>query len=121
MLQGCGTTRNFEKDVPLPGHENDPETPGSPGSRQIYEGVLFDLETGTQCLFDIHDILPFWHFAGAYLVVIDLPLSFVTDTLTLPWTIKATMNRVNSKQEPKQNGPAPPVSDPAALPVPPPK
>ena len=115
MLLGCGTVRNFEKDVPLPGHKEDPE---GPGSRQIYGGVLFDLQVGPECLLDPSDILPFWHLAGAYLVIVDLPLSFVADTLSLPWTISTTMNRVKDKQdtEPGQTGPAPSKPDPAKTP-----
>jgi uncharacterized protein YceK len=123
MLHGCGTVRNTEG--PLPESEEFKDglegLVGPPGGRQIYGGVTFDLVGGTQALFDTNDILPFWHLAGAYLVIVDLPLSFVTDTLTLPWTINATMNRLRDRQgaEPGQNGAAPSTSDPANLQVPP--
>jgi uncharacterized protein YceK len=118
VLYGCGTVRNCEGSLPPPGRcEGDlGGLIGPPGGRQIYGGVTWDLFVGFGSLTN-PEVSP-WNLIGAYLVLVDLPLSFVTDTLTLPWTISATMSRVSSKDgpEPGQAAPASPAADPAKTP-----
>lgn len=97
MLYGCGTVRNFEGQTEAPGRlECDlGGLIGPPGGRQIYGGACFDL-VGIESLVSISSF-PAGNIIGAYLIAVDLPLSFIADTLTLPWTIKATISRDNSK------------------------
>lgn len=118
MLYGCGTVRNFEGPLPEPGRSEGHQGGliGPPGGRQIYGGVTFDL-VGFEMLFDPISF-PAGNLLGAYLIAVDLPLSFVTDTFTLPWTINATKNRVSSvhSAEPRPTQPAPSVADPVKTP-----
>lgn len=119
VLYGCGTVRNFEGPLPQPGHCEDDlgGLIGPAGGRQIYGGVPWDLAVGFECLTSTESS-PFWRLIGAYLIVVDLPLSFVTDTLTLPWTVSATMSRIGSKHgaEPEQDAPVSSTADPAETP-----
>jgi uncharacterized protein YceK len=92
-LCGCGTVSNFAD--PLPDQTRyETDRFGlivHPGGRQIYGGARSDL-VGFYGLTD--PLEPAFFIAGAYTVAIDLPLSLVGDTLTLPWTISATRSRV---------------------------
>ena len=118
MFHGCGTVRNLEGPVPAPGrHESSLEgVIGPPGGREIYGGVRFDL-VGFQMLFDPISF-PVGNLLGVYLIGVGLPLSFITDTLTLPWIIGATQSRVstNNGTEPGQVRTASSAADPAKTP-----
>lgn len=77
-LGGCGTFFNFADF-----HGAREEF----GNERIYGGVAIDFLA-------ISEIDGFWQAIGVFLVMpIELPLSFVMDTLTLPITIPATLGR----------------------------
>jgi uncharacterized protein YceK len=64
---------------------------------EVYGGVKTDVDFGTYCFKNSEEASPvghkaFWLFAGVSTLIVDLPLSAVADTLTLPWTIKATLD-----------------------------
>src|SRR5438105_2749556 len=83
MLSGCGTCVNLLSDA-------NEETEYLRGKR-VYGGVATDWTfaliccTGTDLL-----TMPFTIPCAAYLVAVDIPLSFIGDTLTLPITRRAT-------------------------------
>jgi uncharacterized protein YceK len=74
-LAGCGTCINLG---------GEPLTGG--GTREVYGGVAWDASVVSNTLQD--GGLPYI-LVGAYLLAVDLPLSAVADTLTLPLTIPA--------------------------------
>jgi uncharacterized protein YceK len=61
-----------------------------------YGGVKICLEAGAAGLKNVRepseDNKMISLLAGAYMVTIDMPLSAVADTLTLPWTVPAVLN-----------------------------
>ena len=80
-LTGCGTVMNFME----PGTAGLPE---NAGEKSIYGGIGCDIEL-------ISSSEWFWEKMKALILagLIDLPLSFVMDTVTLPITITMTVTR----------------------------
>lgn len=102
LLSGCGTLRNFADPLPVGHSGQDTAIIVRSGGRQIYGGARSDL-IGLYCLENPLQH-PIYFIAGAYSVVVDLPLSLIGDTMTLPWTINATNNRLAKLEE--SSGPA---------------
>ena len=93
-LSGCGTIFNFN---------DDPKGPG--GQRKVYGGVRFDASEGGN---------------ASMLLLGDMLLSAVADTLTLPWTLTATLRKAEQERDPGKPTPVDtptPVSDPAQQPA----
>jgi len=92
---GCGTVLNLRDhevqipDTPRPG---DSISGRYPAPREIYGGVRTDAALGAQ-LFDEARTTPAAAVAGLAVWGVDLPLSAVADTLTLPLTVPAQWNR----------------------------
>ncbi|HEY3740522.1 MAG TPA: YceK/YidQ family lipoprotein [Bryobacteraceae bacterium] len=84
LCGGCGTVMNLE-DPPKSYFRRYPGT----DANKVYGGVRIDAEQGCNKF----DFAP---FDAMYLLAIDLPLSAVADTITLPWTISAEVNRLIS-------------------------
>lgn len=88
-LTGCGTMMNLAEKhytyYPFTRYANSEP-------KRIYGGVRIDAEQGWDHIADGFD-----PFIGAYQLAVDLPISAVTDTLTLPITIPATIDRMNSE------------------------
>jgi uncharacterized protein YceK len=86
LLGGCGTMMgNIGYYGIFWGHHMEP-----------YGGVKICLASGAtnfKEVFDPSEQRRDWgaFLAGTYMLVVDLPLSTVADTVTLPWTIKATL------------------------------
>jgi uncharacterized protein YceK len=80
-LSGCGTIMNFME-------AGTPGLPESAGQKSIYGGVVIDIDliSSSEWFFEKVKAL---FLAG----LIDLPLSLVMDTVTLPITIPMTLNR----------------------------
>jgi uncharacterized protein YceK len=107
LLSGCGTVRNFCD--PLPDESRYEKSRFGlfvhAGGRQIYGGARSDLVG----FYALSPLEPVFFVAGIYTVAVDLPLSLVGDTLTLPWAIQATKQRLaESHQVPPQ------TTDPSA-------
>jgi uncharacterized protein YceK len=87
---GCGTLVNLR---PLPAY---PQVPGEGATwaapKKIYGGVAFDAHAGAGLLQEA-TLDPPKGLLGAYVWGVDLPLSAVGDTLTLPVTIRAALQR----------------------------
>jgi uncharacterized protein YceK len=102
-LAGCGTILNLK------------DPPGSQVPRKrIYGGVQLDVANGTQAFEEVCTAEGHQKYQtavprgvtlalGAYLLAIDVPLSAIGDTLTLPITVCATLA---GKDEPA-NSPTP--------------
>ena len=84
-MVGCGTYMNLE-DRPT-GYFR----PKGCAMKRVYGGTRIDAEWGSRYFAWNDD----WLF-GAMILTIDLPLSFVADTVTLPWTIPMAF-RTDSK------------------------
>ncbi len=80
-LAGCGTIMNFME-------AGTPGLPESAGQKAIYGGVVIDADliSSSEWFFEKVKAL---FLAG----LIDLPLSLVMDTITLPITIPVTLSR----------------------------
>jgi len=108
-LAGCGTFLNVHRAEDLPG-----------GERQIYGGVAGSCRgvgNGLRHLTEPDPITPpFWRPLGRTIdlglvaaCVVDVPLSLVGDTLTLPVTVPAAIDRaLNEYYGPGGEGYAPP-------------
>lgn len=80
---GCGTTINVTSYAPV-------EIGG--GQRAIYGGVVYDLENEYRALTTPHPTAWFGiHLPMILAHLIDLPFSFIGDTLTLPITVGETL------------------------------
>jgi uncharacterized protein YceK len=92
LLSGCGTVQNFRD--PLPDESRYEKTRFGlfvhAGGRQIYGGARSDLVG----FYGLMPLEPVFFVGGILTVAVDLPLSLVGDTLTLPWTIQATKQRL---------------------------
>lgn len=120
-LVGCGTIENFtqiprfipaEEMAQIPRFVTPEEMAQKP---TIYGGVQASLGFEMDNLqskerFESLGSMLRHSFVDVYLLAIDTPLSFVADTLTLPWTITATMKRQSGqdKQEIKEHNPSNP-------------
>jgi uncharacterized protein YceK len=123
-LGGCGTVMNLS---PEPATLWLSESP----TQRVYGGVRYDAVMGGGALllglFGAPGLLPL----GAYVLAVDMPLSFVGDTLTLPWTVSAAFDRSRGDPHgygrPQLNDPLigsltpGPTPEPLALPPPPPE
>ena len=78
---GCGTAANLI------------ETTEGPGPKKVYGGVRSDCENVLGSLQSLPVLGPFWSSVCFIGYTADLPLSFVGDTLTLPITVLATIER----------------------------
>src|SRR4051794_14950700 len=103
-MSGCGTLMNLPD---LSGMEVLDMTP----DQRVYGGVLRDAEFGAESLKNTVsaegkggrlDSL----VASAYLLLVDLPLSAVGDTLTLPITLRASQKRSERMNDLTEEKPA---------------
>jgi uncharacterized protein YceK len=85
-LSGCGTLMNLSPDPPGMTRAQDGPT------QQIYGGVRHDALVGGSLLLEGARMPPMIPL-GTYLLLVDLPLSLVGDTITLPWMVAATFER----------------------------
>jgi uncharacterized protein YceK len=93
LLSGCGTMlTNLGGFSSIQGHYMEP-----------YGGVKASLESGTECFKKAIDLQPehrlppeddrwFLLLGGTYVLALDVPMCAIADTLTLPITIRATLN-----------------------------
>jgi uncharacterized protein YceK len=102
LVGGCGTMGNLWSCCS-----------GSGGER-IYGGVCKDVQLvaeGVAQGFHPDEDGPWFPLAAACLMTLDLPLSAIGDTLTLPLTIPATLDKIISPDpvapRPESNNPAP--------------
>jgi uncharacterized protein YceK len=121
---GCGTIYNLA-----------PETPtklGQPERRPlwIYGGVANDARYGADVIsYPFTQAEPSQHGALKWMLItglstgyatkawgVDMPLSFVTDTLTLPITIPATIKKLSGDDHQPEPNPVPGPKDVGALP-----
>jgi uncharacterized protein YceK len=122
-LGGCGTANNLLQ----PEYKGEGQEPG-PVAKHVYGGVGLDAKVGSAWL-----AAPFVEKSppevgaaekvvettckvgiGAYVLGVDLPLSAVADTLTLPLTVPATLRQLGepaAKDKPAAR-PCPAVKDP---------
>jgi uncharacterized protein YceK len=88
---GCGTI-SYQRGNRGPG-------PLKVKSSGVYGGVKLDGKYLYACVAPENPVAPvFW--AMAPFVIIDLPLSFVADTIILPYTIPKAMRQQETKTEP---------------------
>lgn len=85
MSVGCGTLNNTVSGTPLA--DGRPSEPPN----VVYGGTLSSLEEGYDCVIRPNSLSEC--VGGVYLLAIDAPLSLVGDTLTLPITIPAAIDR----------------------------
>lgn len=86
-LNGCGTALNFHDGSNSMWLKN-----GDP--RKVYGGVRLDAECGAYLLAEAFTETDLVRLAwSAWVLGIDLPLSAVADTVTLPMTIRAAKER----------------------------
>jgi uncharacterized protein YceK len=107
VLSGCGTLRN------LPDNRNGADS----APRQVYGGVQIDVRSASYCIQDaIGEIPPFPAAApavlfalGTYTLLVDLPVTAIGDTLTLPYVLLAgpgdTSNPILRQAEALSNPP----------------
>jgi uncharacterized protein YceK len=109
-LSGCGTVNNLS------------------GGQAPYGGVQQDAKAGSKNLIDWRD--GYWRVPGgyaippslsllasAYLLGVDLPLSAVADTLTLPFTVAVAWQKEDSKATPPGTFTPDPIPDPGQQPA----
>jgi uncharacterized protein YceK len=93
-VPGCGTVQNLR------------DSAADPPAARVYGGVRYDIEGSTNDLTDMdggHGGLPgllVERVLGTYLLLVDLPLSAVGDTLTLPITWAASKEQHEAKPPP---------------------
>jgi uncharacterized protein YceK len=128
-LAGCGTLLNMQDEPPGMfwwdlGTEIKAPDQGTP-TRRVYGGVAYDAFFGAgmlQASFRSgEEFAGSFGFAwGAYVLGIDLPLTVAGDTLTLPWTAAATVERwLGYPIGYRRSAPlwSPAADEPASLPV----
>jgi uncharacterized protein YceK len=109
-LTGCGTAFNVQ-----PPAQGGLFQPTWDESRRIYGGVRYDAEGIAQCVWHLE---PLTAIIGA-LIVLDLPLSTVADTLTLPLTVPTSVDKaVERWRKRKQAASEPAMDDRDATPQP---
>ncbi|MBI1311611.1 YceK/YidQ family lipoprotein [bacterium] len=92
-LSGCGTIMNVHEFTVGPPPEQSAFKPGTyGGAKAVYGGVKFDARHGTDWLRESVEEPPM-ALAGLYVWIIDLPISAIGDTITLPVTIPAAIDR----------------------------
>jgi uncharacterized protein YceK len=85
-LGGCGTLMNTSPEPPGMARPTDGPT------QRIYGGVRHDALVGGSLLVEGGKMPPLM-FVGLYMLAVDMPLSFIGDTVTLPWMVAATVER----------------------------
>jgi uncharacterized protein YceK len=103
-VSGCGTVGNLWACC------------GKSGGDRIYGGVCQDVKLAWEGVaqgFNPDEDGPWFPPAAICLFTLDLPLSAIGDTLTLPITIPATLGQANSADSPK----ADPKGDQAQGPI----
>lgn len=91
---GCGTLMNLS-------NESDPSPAMKKLPLGVYGGVQADAQIGKGYLKECFSgRYPAWanlygFSVGSYLLSVDLPLSLVGDTLTLPWSVVAELNKTD--------------------------
>jgi uncharacterized protein YceK len=99
---GCGTANNLV----VPAKDGKGKVTGPPPG-QVFGGVAVDARVGTSWMAapfveELGPEVPTWERAletackvgiGAYVLGVDLPLSAVADTVTLPVTVSATLKK----------------------------
>jgi uncharacterized protein YceK len=109
VLSGCGTLYNFSPSRSKFVHS------AVKGSQSPYGGVCLDWDEGCTffrgALSNSPEFTPSWRAlwvaTGAWVFAVDLPLSAITDTLTLPVTIRAALPQKAQTAEPSEE-PVPP-------------
>lgn len=105
---GCGTTINVTSYAPAE----------IGGQRAIYGGVVYDLENEYRALTTPHPTAWFGiHLPMILAHLIDLPLSAIGDTVTLPVTVGETIG-ISLPPWPPDPPPAPPKAGPVVAPEP---
>jgi uncharacterized protein YceK len=108
---GCGTIVNLRRPVePVDPNASPYVYHYDRSGKQVYGGVRYDLLAP-----DWDELLDLPHLPGPFAVIallLELPLSAIADTLTLPITIPATMRRYNASPPAPAN--PPPSTTPAA-------
>src|SRR4051812_7970370 len=104
---GCGTVWNLTSQDTWKGSE--------PPAGKVYGGVALDAREAKECFVgtnheDLQALVyrPFWYATGLYLAAVDLPLSAVADTLTLPMTVPSAFRQASTSDAP----PRPEQQDP---------
>ena len=87
-LGGCGTWMNVQ-DLPPNIALRDQRIP----TQRVYGGVHDDIDIATDVLHRDSAVSPWQSALGLYLLTIDLPISAVADTATLPLCIGAALDR----------------------------
>ncbi|MEX2285599.1 MAG: hypothetical protein WD648_00840 [Planctomycetaceae bacterium] len=110
-LNGCGTILNVkDRYVPPPpaGQISIKQAGHLPAEKLIYGGTLCDAMFGTGMLVHEYNNDPMAIPVGLYTLLVDLPMSALGDTLTLPFTIPAAYQRDSQEfQAPTQ----PPIDE----------
>ena len=96
VLGGCATVLNVKGQYvppPPPGQSSIKQTGHIEAPKRIYGGVAMDALFGSGMIVNEYDV-EWWAVpVGLYTLAIDMPLSAVGDTLTLPVTVPATYRR----------------------------
>jgi uncharacterized protein YceK len=93
-LAGCGTTLNLD------------------GEPRIYGGVMQDFQVAKEKLAQVANpsesgkpaSSPVWNLTSSALALVDMPLSLLADTLTLPLTIPAALDARDDPDPPNSPG-----------------
>ena len=94
-LAGCGTfmnIRDFNVPQPAPEHVSIFQPGKHPAPKLVYGGVRFDASLGRGWIEQSIQEPPMF-LAALYVWSVDLPISALADTLTLPITIQAAIDR----------------------------
>ena len=85
-VSGCGTTMNLAEG-------SGPFQFAEAAGPRVYGGVRYDAAMGSLWLLGGF-LEPALAPLGLYVLAVDMPLSFIGDTLTLPWTVGAAVDRL---------------------------
>lgn len=111
-LSGCGTVLNLRATnvpAPPPGEISIWAEGHHPPPKLVYGGVRVDASAGPGWFVEASGTPPL-ALVGAYTCLIDLPVCVVTDTLTLPITIPAAIERRKVERGPQGESNLHPVS-----------
>ena len=88
---GCGTLDNIVGEYRIEPPQKQPVR--MEPEKEIYGGVTRDADDAWDSIQNRRDLGPFYSTLGVVLSAVDLPLSAVADTLTLPITVPASFER----------------------------
>src|SRR5262245_17247608 len=91
---GCGTMVNMTEPM---------FDSSAHAEKQIYGGVVNDVDVIGGAVYWKSDYAPTARPFGVIVGLIDLPLSLVADTITLPWTIAHQIEKSQTASESKPN------------------